>query len=310
MIHRCPACGCEQSLEESWPKCCRVAMDGTPAPSDPQCQATGDFRHEDNGPTVATHDPANVYYFACTRCGAALDRSGAGFSWVHRRPEQVRQRNWSFRVAQMGIAAIDPSQIVADWVKAVADPEAMTVFNCDRRAMPESTAQKISDSILDRARRVEVYDMAPRVRAGCSAFAGLDTGRRCWFFARERQAPDIKRVLHAEQIALGNLVDRTFSLCQLLGIETLFIDQAPATDEARTLALRLNGSKISTPGRRCPTRRTPRSSFPAASSGAATRKAGSTCAAPSSPSRSGSSARASRRASTCLKRAASRCSCR
>jgi hypothetical protein len=72
-------------------------------------------------------------------------------------------------------------------------------------------------------------------------FAGLDTGRRCWFFARAIHAPDLKRVLHAEQIPLGNLVDRVTALFHTFGLQALFIDQAPATDEARTLALRLNG---------------------------------------------------------------------
>ena len=72
-------------------------------------------------------------------------------------------------------------------------------------------------------------------------YAGLDTGRRCWFFARDVHAADVKRVLHVEQIPLGNLVDRTTALFHALGLQALFIDQAPATDEARTLALRLNG---------------------------------------------------------------------
>ena len=44
-----------------------------------------------------------------------------------------------------------------------------------------------------------------------------------------------------EQISLGNLVERVTTLFQSLGLRALFIDQAPATDEARTLALRLNG---------------------------------------------------------------------
>jgi hypothetical protein len=44
-----------------------------------------------------------------------------------------------------------------------------------------------------------------------------------------------------EQIPLGNLVDRVTALFHTLGLQALFIDQAPATDEARTLALRLNG---------------------------------------------------------------------
>jgi hypothetical protein len=269
MLHKCPSCAHEQNLEEAWPQCCRIkistglagrlqtkANDGDPEQNQPttgpalqrhaggefpQLQATGDFRHEPNGPVIATHDPSHHYYFACVKCGSELDRTRAGFRWFHRRPEQIELRNWSFRVSQFGVPAIDLSQIVAEWVRAVADPEAMTTFNCDRRAMPESTAQKITTDILDRARRIEVFDLQPRKREHATAFAGLDTGRRCWFFAREVERPDVKRLLHAEQIALGNVVERTFTLCQLLGISALFIDQAPATDEARTLALKLNG---------------------------------------------------------------------
>lgn len=241
MLHKCPSCAHEQNLEELWPKCCRVALAGTPAPTDPQLQATGDFRTEPNGPALATHDPEHHYYFACVQCGAALDRSLAGFRWFHRRPEQIKLRNWSFRVSQFGVPAIEVSQIVAEWVRAVSDPEAATTFNCDRRALPESTAQKITADILDRARGIEVFDLRPRRREECTAFAGLDTGRRCWFYAREVERPDVKRLLHVEQIALGNVVDRAFNLFHLLGLSSLFIDQAPATDEARTLALKLNG---------------------------------------------------------------------
>jgi hypothetical protein len=172
-------------------------------------------------------------------------------------------RNWSFRISQFSISAIDISQIVAEWVRAVADPEAMASFLCDRKAMPESTAQKLTVEILERAReKSDVHQ--PSVdgaatnkmthsdeigagthgrdaRATMARFGGLDTGRRCWFFVREVQAADVKRVLRAEQIPLGNLVERVTTLFQELNLQALFIDQAPATDEARTLALRLNG---------------------------------------------------------------------
>jgi len=241
MMHRCPACQHEQNLEENWPRVCRVALDGAPNPSDPFLTNTGDFRHEDIGETIATHDPTHHYYFGCIRCGFELDRSQSGFRWEHRRPERIKLRNWSFRISQFGIPAIDISQIVAEWGRAVVDPEAMVTFLCDRKAMPESTAQKLTGDILDRARAVKSFDMKPAVSDGCIAYGGLDTGRRCWFAAREVRAPDEKRLIHVEQIALGNLVDRVESLFHLIGLQTLFIDQAPATDEARTLALKLNG---------------------------------------------------------------------
>jgi hypothetical protein len=82
-----------------------------------------------------------------------LERGENGFEWKHRREERIRLRNWSFRISQFAIAAIAVSQIVAEWVRAVADPEAMATFLCDRKAMPESTAQKLTGKILERARR-------------------------------------------------------------------------------------------------------------------------------------------------------------
>ena len=244
MLHKCPnpECGQKQNLEENWPRICRVALCGTPLPSDPVLTHTGDFRHDDNGPTIAIYDPAKKYYFACTRCGTPFNRGIGGFEWKHRRPEQEALRNWSFRISQFAISAIDISQIIAEWVRAVADPEAMTTFLCDRKAMPESTAQKLTPDILERSRRalVEETRICPTPTSS-PVFGGLDTGRRCWFFARKVMAPDVKQVLHAEHIPLGNLVDRVTTLFHSLGLQALFIDQAPATDEARTLALRLNG---------------------------------------------------------------------
>lgn len=241
MMHRCPSCAHEQNLEEQWPRCCRVQMGPTPVETDPHLTQTGDFRHEDTGSVIAVHDPRHTYYFACGACGAKMDRSKKGFRWVHRRSEAIRLYRWSWRISQMGIAAIDVSQIVAHWTKAVIDPLEMEAFNCDRRAMPESSDQKITEAILDRARQVSPYDMATRVQIGCEGFAGLDTGRRCWLAARERQRVDVKRMLHIEQIAVGNVVERAVSLFNLLGLSCLLIDQNPETDAARTIALRLNG---------------------------------------------------------------------
>jgi hypothetical protein len=255
MLHECrnPDCAHKQNLEENWPRICRVAVTGAALPSDPFLTHTGDFRHDDNGPTIAVYDPTHKYYFACTRCGAEFDRGIGGFEWKHRRPEQKVLRNWSFRISQFAISAIDIGQIVAEWVRAVADPEAMATFLCDRKAMPESTAQKLTPDILERSRRAWVD--APQIQIQSSAnaraaapapnsspiFGGLDTGRRCWFFARKAHAPDVKQILHVEHVPLGNVVDRVTTLFHSFGLQALFIDQAPATDEARTLALRLNG---------------------------------------------------------------------
>ncbi|HXS67220.1 MAG TPA: hypothetical protein VN761_00155, partial [Candidatus Polarisedimenticolia bacterium] len=156
MMHTCPnpKCRHSQNLEENWPRICRVALKGKPHPGDPFLTHTGDFRRQDAGRTIATHDPAHRYYFACARCGRPLDRTEKGFTWVHRREDQLRLRHWSFRVSQFAISAIDISQIVAEWNRAVADPEVMTTFLCDRKAMPESTAQKLTVEILERAREI------------------------------------------------------------------------------------------------------------------------------------------------------------
>jgi hypothetical protein len=257
MLHQCqnPNCAQSQNLEENWPRICRVAVTGIPSLSDPFLTHTGDFRHYDNGPTVAVYDPAKKYYFACTRCGTEFNRGLDGFKWSHRRPEQTALRNWSFRISQFAISAIEVSQIVAEWVRAVADPDAMATFLCDRKAMPESTAQKLTVEILERSRRnwneerpdstlvfnTAITANAATPLASIPVFGGLDTGRRCWFFARKMHAPDVKQVLHVEQVPLGNVVEHVTALFRTLGLHALFIDQAPATDEARTLALRLNG---------------------------------------------------------------------
>jgi len=261
-LHRCPSCAHEQNLEESFPQCLRVALSGTPRTDDPHLTLTAEFKRADDGPVLATHDPAHRYYYACVKCGTELDRSRQGFRWHHRKPEQRRLENTSYRISQLGIPAIDASQIVAHWAKAVVDPDQMITFNCDRRAMPESTEQKISASVLDRARKVEVYDMAPRAREGAKVFAGLDTGRRCWFFSRDVARPDDKRVLHLEQIALGNTLERVTQLHALLGVACLFIDQGPETDLARTLALRLNGLEDVTTWPKVPEKADATISFP------------------------------------------------
>lgn len=261
-LYRCPCCAHEQNLEEEFPQCVRVAMDGAPRPDDPQLQLTADFRRGAKGEVLATHDPAHRYHYACVKCGTELDRSKKGFYWHHRRPEQRRMENSSYRISQFGIPAIDTSQIVAHWARAVADPEQMVTFNCDRRAMPESTEQKLTPSILDRARSVETYDLATRGRPGTRVFGGLDTGRRCWFFAREVEAADIKRVLTVEQIPVGNLVKRAEELFVISGMECLFIDQAPETDAARTIALKLNGLESLTAWPAVPTSGDAHISFP------------------------------------------------
>jgi hypothetical protein len=265
---KCPNPQCEKrhNPEESFPQIIRCAVaDSLPRPlggegwgegeiqtrtDDPMLTWTADFRRAGDETIVAVHDPRHYYYLACPHCGAELDRSAP--QWTHRQPEQIRLRNWSFRISQLSIAAIDLSQVVAHWSKAVEDPEEMVVFRCDRLALPQSTSQALTPDILDRARRVETFDLTARVRPGCQGFGGLDMGDRCFYIARERDSFETvkaaesltepgRRIIAVEQIASANVVSRAQFLFAAHGLSVLFVDQRPLVNESRTIALALNG---------------------------------------------------------------------
>lgn len=223
--------------EESWPQICRVAVTGTPRPDDPQLGWEGDFRRPGSDEVVATYRPGLAFYYAHPVTGAVLDCDRP--LWQHRVPERIALQVFSFRVAQIGTPAIDLQQIVAHWSRAVGDAEEMVTFRCDRQAMPKSASQALTPEIIDRARRAGGYMLGERRVA--PVFAGLDTGDRCWFIAREVAGPADKRLRHAAQIALGDVVARVPALCAVHGVQTLCIDERPAVAEARTLALVLNG---------------------------------------------------------------------
>jgi hypothetical protein len=241
MMFTCPkSCShCEWNLEENFPQIIRCAINGIPQRDDPKLTFTADFRRDGSDEVVCTHDPLNLYYIACPECGAPLNRRAP--VWKHLVPERIKQRNWSFRISQLGIDAIDLSQVVAHWLLAVEDAEEMVVFRCDRLGLPQSTSQALAPDILDRARRVEVFDMPPTAHENCVAFGGLDMGDACWLLAREVEKPDVKRVLAVEKIAAANVVARTVTLFQRLKLAALFVDQRPLVTESRTLALILNG---------------------------------------------------------------------
>ncbi len=222
--------------EDAWPQICRMAVTGTPRRDDPQLTHEGDFRGAAH-PHPVEAVPDGVYYLADPRTGVPLDR--ARVAWHHRKPGQIARRNWTFRVAQMGIPAIDLSQIVSHWVRAVADADEMRSFCCDRLAKPKSASQAITPEILDRARLVQPFHYSP-AKTG-PRYAGLDTGDRCWMVIRESGHEGQKRLVRAEQIALGDVVARTLSLVRQHDVECLCIDERPAVDEARRLALALNG---------------------------------------------------------------------
>lgn len=224
--------------EDAWPQICRRQMADTPRPDDPVLGFEGDFRRPGNREIVATFEPDGRYYYAHPETGEELDCARP--LWHHRVPAQLEQRRYSFRVAQIGTAAIDLAQIVAHWTRAVADAEEMITFRCDRQALPQSAAQALTPEILARSRATGGFALGAH-RPGLPRYAGLDMGDRCWYVCRETASPADKRLVHAAQLALGDVVNSVLALCTADGVGTLFIDERPAVSEARTLALALNG---------------------------------------------------------------------
>lgn len=222
--------------EDHWPQVCRLQIGSSPAATDPQLTWEGDFRRGNQ--VIAEYAPDGNFYLAHPETGEVLDRSRV--LWHHRRPDRLKLRRFGYRISQIGCAAIDLGQIVGHWTRAIADSEEMVSFCCDRLARPKSAAQSLTPQILQRSRDVKPFDFSP-VASGAPRFAGLDTGDRCWFFLRERQDAATKRCVRADQIALGDVVNRVQTLCAVHAVACLFIDERPAVSEARTLALALNG---------------------------------------------------------------------
>ncbi len=224
------------NIEENWPQVCRMAVDGTPKPSDPVLTMAGNFKR---GEQIFDYDPAAVFYVADPETGILLDRNKPIFH--ERRPDRAKLRRWSIRVSQVAVAAISLSQPVSRWQDAVKDPEIMEVFYCDVLALPRNSSQALTPEIIERSRSIEQpFDLRLSLRDGCKSFAGVDTGNRCWFFAREVEGEFVKRSLWAEQIPLGDLVRRTVHLANLLDIGCLMVDAHPAVDQARAITYALN----------------------------------------------------------------------
>ena len=224
--------------EEAWPQICRLAVTGTPRTDDPVLGFEADFRRPGSDAVVATYRPGALYYYAHPVTGELLDCERP--LWQHRVPGKISLLQFSFRVAQIGTPAIDLQQIVSHWTRAVADNEEMVTFRCDRQAMPKSAAQALTPEILERSRKTGGFAMGDK-RVGVPRFAGLDMGDRCWWMARETASAADKRMVHAAQIAIGDVVGRVVALQAAHDISCLFIDERPAVAEARTLALILNG---------------------------------------------------------------------
>jgi hypothetical protein len=242
MSIQCPSCGVTHNPEENFPGIIRLAITGNRLPEDPVLTYHGDFRigSDTDGKAVAEHRPDNPYYLACPACAASLDRHQ--IFWTHKRPERIDLYNWSWRISQLGIPAIDLAQIVGAFSKAVEDPEKMIVFRCDRLALPQSGAQALTPEILQRSREVEEYNLTLVHEPERIAYAGLDIGDRCYLFTRTLD-PESKarRVLDIERIASGDVVARVQILFAQLGISTLLIDERPLVNDVRTIALILNG---------------------------------------------------------------------
>lgn len=229
--------GRQINLEENWPQVCRMAVDGGPQPTDPMLTLNGEFR-DGSGRTWA-HDPAAHYYLADPESGRPIDRHSPVL--MHRKPEMIRLHKWSFRISQLGIAALSLQQIVSRWQEAVRDPELMTVFRCDVIALPANSEQALTPQILTRARSTGTPHDLTLASAGVPRYAGLDTGNRCWLLVRDVRSEADKAVTWAEQIPLSQMVARTEALFHRLGLHCLAIDANPAVDEARALCYKLNG---------------------------------------------------------------------
>ena len=159
--------------------------------------AGGDFKSAgEEGATVATHKPGNRYYLACPYCGAALDR--AAVAYKPRRPEMAALGKFGVEVSQIATPAIGLTQIVAAWASAVADPDKMTAFRCDRWARPKSSTQGLDSGILDRCREDYALSVVP---TGLPRFGGLDTGDRLWLVARESESALCKRFAWADSFS-------------------------------------------------------------------------------------------------------------
>lgn len=226
------------NIEENWPQICRLMVGSEPSLDDPKLTHAGNFKTDDG----ATHDyfPGQKFYVACPETGIPLDRSKPIF--VERRPERAKQLKFSTRVAQVAVEAVSLAQPVSRWQDAIKDPEVMEVFYCDVLALPRNSSQALTPEIITRSRSIEQpFDLRLSLRPGCKSFAGVDTGNRCWFFAREVETEFVKRVLWAEQIPLGDLVSRVVHLARLLDVGCLMVDAHPAVDQARAITYALNG---------------------------------------------------------------------
>ena len=223
--------------ETLWPQVCRLMVDGEPRPTDPKLTDTGKF--EDAAKVRWDFKPGQTFYLADPETGAVIDRTKPIVN--HLRPERIEMQDWSFSVSQLSMDAYDLTQMVSRWQKAVRDPVTMVAFRCEVLALPTNTTQGLSPEILTRSRgAAEPFDLSLSLRPGTAGYGGLDTGNSCWLVVREVKSEVEKRIIHAEDIALADVVRRTVDLFHKIGLTALFVDARPAVNEARTLCYKLN----------------------------------------------------------------------
>jgi hypothetical protein len=272
----CAGCGKQHNPETAWPGICRLVVEGPPSNEWPRLTVEGHFAFRAADRTYGTYgtyrtggsgerlpvafSPGQDYALCCPDCGALLDRDHP--QWHALAPEREAQRQWSYRLSQLLIPAIDLEQIVAAWQLAIRDPAHMTVFCTDRLALPKSTTQTLTPGVLEAARGdyvLEVRSAKMEERSGkaderspsCfslhtsnfARFAGLDMGDQCWFVARavDTKAPHLARLLWAEPIAAERVRTRVPELFHELGLSALCVDAGPLRDLARDLVFALNG---------------------------------------------------------------------
>ena len=227
--------------EEHWPQICRLQLGDAPCKTDPTLSYAGEFeRGEEANKERFAYKPGQTYYLADPKTGVVIDRTKP--IERHLRPERIEMQDWSFTYSHLGMAAYGLDQILSRWQKAIKDPVTMVAFRCEVLALPTNTTQGLSPEILTRSRAAAPpFDLSLSLRPGTSGFGGLDTGNTCWFIAREVASEMEKRIVHAEDIPLADVVRRAEALFHKMNLSALFIDARPAVNEARTLCYRLNG---------------------------------------------------------------------
>ncbi len=227
--------------EEHWPQVCRLQLGDAPHASDPKLTYSGDFqRGKEPSLEKFAYKPGQTYYLADPETGVVIDRSQP--IEKHLRPERIEMQDWSFSFSHLGMAAYGLDQMLSRWQKAIKDPVTMVAFCCEVLALPKNTTQGLSPEILTRSRAAgPPFDLSLSLRPGTAGYGGLDTGNSCWFVAREVASEVEKRIVHAEDIPLANVVRRAEALFHKIGLSALFIDARPAVNEARMLTYLLNG---------------------------------------------------------------------